>query len=221
MRTAHRLAAAAAAVLATAGSALVGAARASAAGELGLSWDGRTWQPDLTGPIFHSPQRWVPGDSASGRFYVRNQSADPASLAVEYRLPPSELMSADDLQIQARIDTGDWVTLAEGTTWLPVTDTTLAVGNQLPVDVRAVFEPASANRSQGESTPLSFHVILSGDVLVPGGPSSSRPAAAGDRHLSDTGVHDIGLLVVTGGGLVGIGLALIVPWRRGRENSDG
>lgn len=74
------LSAAAVTALAAAGS-LAGMPAASAAGDyLEFSTDGRNYSSTLSTPIFADSFTYVPGSTARGQVWVRNNSADPASL---------------------------------------------------------------------------------------------------------------------------------------------
>jgi hypothetical protein len=158
------------------------AAPATAAQQIGLSWDGTTWSTQLTGTLFNragSIQSWVPGDSDSESFYVRNQGGDAAQLKVEYDLPPNTLVNDTDFEVTASIDGAAPVVLTPGTDWLPVGDTRVANGGVAHVAVTATFRWTSPNHSMDEVLPIDFRVTLSELAgAPPGTDESSSPEAS-------------------------------------------
>lgn len=154
------------------------AAPAFAAGALGLSWDGATWATQLDGTLFNRPgsiHAWVPGDSDTEHFYLRDQGGDAARLTLEYDLPPNSLVNATDFEVTASLDGGTPLTLTPGATWLPVGGTTLANGGVADVAVTATFRWGSTNQSMTDAFPLTFRATLTEDV---GGPGSDVTPAA-------------------------------------------
>src|SRR3954451_20332829 len=86
------------------------ASPASAATKLELSANGVTWGANLPAPLFDPAFRWVPGDSESRSFYVRNHTGQDAVLNV-IMLPAQfgDLMASGDLTVSAQLDGGTWV----------------------------------------------------------------------------------------------------------------
>ncbi len=157
---------------------------ARAAGQLGLSWDGRAWASQLTGALFDRPgtiDRWVPGDSDTRHFYVRNQGGDAARLTIAYDLPPDTLVNADDFEVTAAVDGGAPVVITPGVGWLPLDQTTLADGAVADVAVTATFRLTSTNRSMSQAFPLAFRVTLTEVVGATPLPDAT-PTPAGVAH---------------------------------------
>lgn len=166
---------------------LLGGGPAAASDELGLSRDGTTWAPDLSDPLFEAAVRWVPGDSRTASFYVRNQSGQAGTLSLDILGTATDsLMQTGDLSVEAHGAGGDWTPVTE-----PGTHRLLSAG-QVPssatrrVDVTVTFDPASSNQSQVRSLDLALQVRLIQDV------EDNTP---GD-DASDDG---LGLLPDTGG----------------------
>jgi hypothetical protein len=221
---------------------LAGTSPASAASNLGLSWDGHTWSGSLTGRLFIGPKLLVPGDNASGRFFVRNMTGDAAMLRVQYRLPRSPLIGPHNVQVTARVGSGSWTPLVADDSWLPVTTTRLDQRAMRVVRVRATFDPRSGNSSQNRVEPVAFRVSLT--EAVPGVGTSTAAPSTGVTHagrggggprgggtgvgpngggggLPFTGVQ-VGLLLVLGAALIGAGLALLTGGRLfGRRGEHG
>ncbi|WGL50408.1 hypothetical protein P5P86_10550 [Nocardioides sp. BP30] len=222
-------------------SVLMGAAAPAAADpdRLGLSWDGRTWSAALTGSLFGtSPiERWVPGDSDTQHFYVRDQGGDAARLAVDYTMPPSALLSADDLTVTATVDAGAPVTLAPGTGWIALGGTSLGEGATSDVAVTAVFNPASTNASMHDSASVDFRVTLSqiagpsaqtvggggspshGDAGTGGSGNAAKSSGPGGL-LPSTGAPEIAWAVGLGLFCLGGGVGIAALSRRREEDSD-
>jgi hypothetical protein len=227
--------------LAVLGVGLTSALTAAAASPLGLSWDGRTWSTSLSGRLFDGPRLMVPGDSATGRFFVRNMSSDAAMLRVQYRLPPSPLIGRQAVQVAVRVGSDAWTTLTTSDSFLPVTTTSLDQGSMVAVRVRATFNPNAGNSLKSLMEPITFRVTLTESVPGPGTtsttPSSSAPtsgagstatthgttgaaAPTGGGGLAFTGVEALGLLLVAGAALVGAGLALLTGGRLLRRRGE-
>jgi hypothetical protein len=201
---------------------LAGVRSAAAASPLGLSWDGRIWSASLTGQLLNAPRLEVPGDTASGRFFVRNLGPSAAMLRVAYRLPQSAAIGPKDLQLTARVGSGTWTPLADGNRWLLVATTALDRGLMVPVDVRANFNPRSDNTSQHLVEPITFRVTLSGNVpaaATPSASSSHGATATGGGGLAMTGAQ-AGLMLIAGAVLVGAGFALFTGGRLFRRRGE-
>jgi hypothetical protein len=183
----------------------------------------------------------VPGDSATGRFFVRNMSSDAAMLRVQYRLPPSPLIGRQAVQVAVRVGSDAWTTLTTSDSFLPVTTTSLDQGSMVAVRVRATFNPNAGNSLKSLMEPITFRVTLTESVPGPGTtsttPSSSAPtsgagstatthgttgaaAPTGGGGLAFTGVEALGLLLVAGAALVGAGLALLTGGRLLRRRGE-
>ena len=135
-------------------------APAHAADEIGLSPDGATWSPQLAVVLFEADARWVPGDGETRSFQLRNQGTSPASMTVAAFSPSGDPVLASDVTISVRVDGATWTTLDLGAGPRPVTVAPVEVGRAVPVDVRAVFDPASANPTQNRVMPLTLRITL-------------------------------------------------------------
>lgn len=198
--------------------------RAAADGDqLGLSWDGSTWTTSLAGSLFSSsdsPRLWVPGDSDSARFLVRNRSGEGAALLVSYRLDRPAHLGGPVLRVSARVGRGHWQPLADTRGWLRLDRAALATGAVAVVTVRAVFSRTSRDATQARSAPLRFRVTLSqtsaGGPTSPGGPST-RGGPAG--LLPNTGTAVARWMIAAAMLCLGAGLALVARSRT-REGRD-
>lgn len=188
---------------------------AHAADELGLSWDGRAWSGDLRGSLFDPTLRWVPGDTRTRAFHVRNQADARGALSMSVTIrDPGHLLDRDDIALDARIGAGEWTRLRRtGDSFALATDA-LPARASVKVTVRARFDPASGNRSQGRHFRLAFHVTLADARAEP------DAGGAGDAPLPNAGAAMSGWLVVLGAVAVGGGAALMRRRPR-REDPDG
>ncbi len=206
---------------------------AQAAGELGLSWDGRTWLEQLSEPMFDPAARWVPGDVGTKAFHVRNQSESGANLNIAVVTRDDDgLLRHEDIGLSARVGAGDWVDLKRTDKNFKLNSDALPVGESRKVDVRAHFDFASPNRSQRKQLALQFRVVLSdakvspddfegpgdvnGEPIVPVDPGNVDDDSKGP--LPNTGAPAVGWFIIAGGIAIGIGLALIK--RRKREEPE-
>ena len=159
---------------------------ALAANQISLSWDGKTWVDQLSGTLFNRPgaiARWVPGDSDTEHFYVRNQGGDAAGVKIEYDLPPHALLDAAGVVLTASVDGGASVVLTPGVGWLPLGTAGLADGAVADVAVTATFRGSSTNQSMSQQLPIDFRVTLTEALVgtpVPQG--TATPHATGGSH---------------------------------------
>ena len=143
------------------------AAPAVAADELALSRDGEHWFSTIDAPLLAGPTRWVPGDSSTARFYVRNQAGDVGDLTVDV-IGTRVLLGTGDLEVAARGGGGEWTTVYQGGTHRLVTSPRIPPGEARAVDVRVSFDPAATNSSQLLSGNLHFRVTLTDTSIVDG-----------------------------------------------------
>ena len=187
-----------------------GPARADS--ELGVSADGSTWSFVLSGPLFDPAERWVPGDVRSSTFYVRNQASEAGTLAIEATaVDPDHLVAHDDITLDVRRDGGPWEPLPADGRPHGLVRPDLAAAAGARIEVRAGFTPASTNRSQASRLRLDLRVVLTEAAAV-AGPSEPEPGGL----LPDTGGVELAVLV-TGGGLVLIGYAIVLGTTRIRR----
>ncbi len=162
---------------------LLGVPAATAAEEIGLSSDGTRWTPQLTVPLFEPERRWVPGDAEVRTFRLRNQGPSPASVTIEALSADGDARLAADVALSVRVDGGGWVSLDLGA---PESDLTVLPEQSrrgVPVEVRAVFDPASTNPTQNLLLPLVLRITLSGDAWDVAG----EGAEVGAGPLDDPG----------------------------------
>ncbi|KQZ70126.1 hypothetical protein ASD66_10700 [Nocardioides sp. Root151] len=188
---------------------------AHAADELGVSRDGRTWADHLDGSLFDSRLLWVPGDVRTAAFYVRNQADDAGTLtiSVESR-DPDRLLRDDDLRIETRVGDQGWVALEQRDGAHRWEHSALPAGDSRRVQVRASFDPASANDSQRDHVGFRFMVTLA-DADAGAGPGDDGGDGLPGAGLPDTGAPAVGWTLVVAGIAIGTGLALMKRGRRG------
>lgn len=199
------------------------ASTAHAADEIGLSNDGVTWSSSLPKPLFDPDFRWVPGDSETASFYVRNQGPSGAMMTIEARSADSDkLMSNDDIAMKARVDGGDWVALANGIPTASLTSRGIRRGENVRVDVNAVFISSSPNRSQTKELDINFRVHLQDWVAANGGTGSGGTGGNGNGNgsgvtgaLPDTGAQIAAWML--GAGVILTVLGSLVVARRDRD----
>jgi LPXTG-motif cell wall-anchored protein len=198
-----------------AGTSPAGAVRLDDAAEISVSSDGVTWAADLATPLFESGDRWVPGDTRKGSFFVRNRGAQGATVRIEARdAGTRELTARGAVALFARTGGGRWHRLEMDTESAALNTAELPAGQVTQVDVRAVFEPGAGNETQAQSAALSFVVRLSDARVDHTGHDGDQ---SGDG-LPATGAPDLAVPVLTGSVLVGMGLVLV---RRRKETDHG
>ena len=166
-------------VAACAALAVLAPSTAQAADEIGFSNDGVTWSSSLPNPVFDPAFRWVPGDSRTASFFVRNDGPSTALMTIEARSADTdELLAVDDIDLQARVVGGSWVAIENGIASGPLTQGSIARGDVVQIQVNATFDPNSSNQSQSKRLPLSFTVTLT-DAL--------ESVSAGGGLLPSTG----------------------------------
>lgn len=91
-------------------------------GAIELSWDAKSWSPSLQGALFEPGDRWVPGETGTRTFWLRNGSADAASLRIGIDLVEDGLGVPADLKLSAQVANGPWVPVASSRDghWLAV-----------------------------------------------------------------------------------------------------
>lgn len=194
--------------------AVVGAAPARAADDVGLSPDGVVWYDALHRPLFDPDRRWVPGDAEVASFHVRNSGPTTAQLTIEVQSADGhDLMAADEVEVAARVADGDWFAIENGTPSRSLTDRAIAEGGQIRVDVRVRFSWAAPNSAMLGRLPIDFEVRLVEDAAVVDG---DRGDGGPGGWLPDTGSTVSWVVVWLGASLVGCGLALVVAARRRR-----
>lgn len=199
---------------------------AHAADEIGISRDGTSWSSNLDEPLFDPGLRWVPGDTRTSSFFVRNQGPSGSAITIEVRsLDSDELLADDDIHLRARAAEGAWVDLRNEVTSTRLTEETIEQAAAVRVDVNATFDRASTNQSQVGRLAIAFRVRLAdadADAAAgePGdGDLDGAAPSAGDTvgHLPDTGFATPRWIVLSGLGLALVGVLLASRLRGDRE----
>ena len=190
----------------------VTAAAARADDEIALSLDGATWRDELRAPLFDGARVWVPGDSETRSFFVRNEGPSDARLVISVVTEDDDRLLADgDVLLAVRVANGPWATVRNGDDVRGLVRGALRQGEDARVDVRATFRWASPEESMVETLPLRLVVALRQSGQVDEDPE--RP----DGLLPDTGGTVARWLVLAAVACVGIGLVLVVAGRRRRR----
>lgn len=225
------------ALLAVLGMTVALAAPAAAADELGVSKDAVTWSSELPGSLFDNSTRWVPGDSRTATFYVRNQSADYGKLTIDILGDHvGTLLDLGVLHITAS-GGGFGITASDGVERRLYMVAGIPSGDVVPINITVDFDDTSTNESQLLSTDLKFRVALSDDGRVllptpsdPADPSDPNTGTQDDTRtgnglyhrvtgaLPNTGAPEITWITVIGSILLGIGIAVV---SRRRRNPQG
>ncbi len=198
---------------------------AHAADEIGFSNDGVTWGTSLAEPIFDPDFRWVPGDDEIASFYVRNQGPTGAAMTIEARSADTDkLLSNDDIALSARVAGGPWVDLKNGVASESLTSRSITRGDVVRVDVNAVFDAQSTNRSQVKELALNFRVTLqdwraaNGDT---GDGSGNGSGSDNSGSLPDTGAQIAAWMIVVALGLMLAGSVIVARRDRSEVTSHG
>lgn len=184
---------------------------AVASPSVGLSRDGVSFGPSLDPPLFDPGIRWVPGDTRSASFYVRNQARDDADVAIDVLgVRTDSLLDTGDLTVSARGGGGAWSDVTSPGTHRLVSRVDVPAGNSTRVDVTVAFASESSNASELRRLDLDIRVLLSQDVgdLVTGG---------GSGLLPDTGAPALWSLIASL--ILMAGGSVLVQGHRQKENS--
>lgn len=174
---------------------------AQASSPIGLSRDGATWDSTLVTPLFDSAERWVPGDTRTETFYVRNQSSDEALLKLTIASIESDpLWVSGELDLSMRVDGATWVALDSG---MSTPASVLSPGDDVRVDIRADYEPTGTNQSQTRDLDFTVTALLTeyvdqGVADESADDDDDSGVESGSEEASDNGDTD-GSLPATGG----------------------
>lgn len=161
-------------------------ASAFAASELGLSSDRVHWSSDLSTPLFDPDFRWVPGDSETSSFWVRNQSRDPARLDVSMLgSSVDSLMRTGDLSVSVKAADGSGSSATTVGQHALISSRMVDPGQDERIDVTVAFDPAATNQSQVKEFDLQFAVLLTQDAASRPGGGTNR-GSDGDRGNGDS-----------------------------------
>lgn len=210
------------------------AAPAHAAGEIGLSPDGKKWSNKLAAPLFDSTVRWVPGDERTATFYVRNQSSSDALLDLVIEgSTVDDLMRTGDLTVTAQGGDSPWRAARAVGPQTMVQSQPLPPGTTNKMTITVAFAESSPNLSKRLAFDFNLRLSLtentSGIVLPPGqngskpgngqgnGPGNGNGNSGLQSLLPGTGNIIHGWWVALGLALTGGG-AVLVARRRKEEN---
>jgi len=195
---------------------LAGAPAQADGHQLALSTDGVHWH-DTIPALFPASVRWVPGDSASKAFYVRNDSSDGATLAVDLVGETEQnLMASGDLTISARVDGGPARAVSRTGTHALVRDVRVAPGNTHRITVRVALAADSRNPTQAERFDFHFAVRL---TQAAGNGNGNGHHHGQDNGLPNTGADISPLAILLALGLCVGGTALVAGSRRRPANT--
>jgi hypothetical protein len=165
-----------------------------------VSSDGTTWAADLGRPLFDPADLWVPGESRTSTFYVRNGGRTPASVRMAVLEPPGGL--SGEVALQARVEDEPWHPVSGELDADALNVVAAPASSARRVDVRAVFRGAARNATQASEVALRFVVQL-----------AQAPPVSRDG-LPATGAPDLRLPLLLAAAALAVGAALV---RRPRE----
>ncbi len=172
-----------------------------------LSADGARWSETLPEPLFNPAVLWVPGDTRTSSFYVRNQGVTAAELRMQVLAgAEDDLLSTGDIVLEARVEDSPWQPVGRAGRSAALNLVTVGWSGSRRVDVRAAFLPSARSDSQAAGVALRFVVQLSEAV-------AARPVP-GSPTLPATGAPALGLPLVLAAVCFGAAAALL---RRRRE----
>lgn len=198
----------------TAGQLLI-ASPAHAEDELRVSSDARHWQPNLDRPLFDPAHRWVPGDTETTTFWIRNTASSAGVLRVTIDPIDHDQFLATGLQIRARTTGGGWFRLAADGSPRRIADT-LPAGGTTRVWITTSFAAGAGNQSQDHHADVAVKVRLSERI---GGPGTDLPGSTGPGPdgLAGTGTDGSEVLLLVGAAAIGLGWAIVRPTRLRRQ----
>ncbi len=204
-------------------------APALAAGELGLGTDGVHFASTLPAPLFDPAFRWVPGDSETATFYVRNQAKNAGALDITMLAPAvHDLIDSGDLTVSAKFENKPFVSVTTAGAHTLVDSVTVPPKGIRKITIRVDFKPTSPNATQDKVLDLRFKVTLSqrgADVSGPqtgGGNGHGNGGVSAPGSLPSTG-NDVSPLTIILGALLcaaGAGLALFGQRREARKEGE-
>lgn len=194
---------------------LGGAPKAAASGGIGVSRDGVTWSPSLDSPLFDESIRWVPGDSRTGTFYVRNEGPSSARMSVDLLgQAQAALLDAGDLRVDARELGGEWRRI-DGSGSVTLSSSDVQPGEGMGVEVRVSMYADATNASQLQPGAFNVRVRLE-EPESPAGPG--RPAPG---ELAWTGGSFPTVIMLVAAGSLLLGAVLLRRSRRLSEAPHG
>lgn len=176
---------------------------------ISFSRDGDTWTSSIDGPLFDQSMRWVPGDSESARFFIRNDGGTPGDLTIDVTSSSAgDLIDTGDVRVMARGGGGRWTSTTKGGTQRLLSTRAIADGAVVPITVTIAIDADSTNVTQLRSTSFTFDARLT--------ESGDDDGTATRGLLPDTGAPLTWILAL-GAVIVGTGTAVLARHRDRRE----
>lgn len=167
---------------------LTTASSALADDRIALSRDGEVWSTQLSEPLFDPDVRWVPGDTRTESFFVRNESPESAELSIDLLGSAVDgLVKTGDLTVMASGGGSGWTETDESGTQRLVSNVGVGSASGTRVDVTVAFDADAVNVSQTLGFELDLRVNLQESL-----PGTSEPAtpADGDGDGAGDGAGD-------------------------------
>ncbi|NRD25582.1 hypothetical protein [Frigoribacterium sp. VKM Ac-2836] len=162
-------------------------AAAATAPRLMVSDDGEHWQGRLDSALFGDDLRLVPGASATGTFWVKNLSSEPATLTarlVDVTTSSPAFAEAVTVSSRSDLDVGALppVTLAGDGCTRVLAPLRLAAGREVPVTVSVALAESAADGTGGQTLDFGVLVTLTGlaGAAVPADCAPTGTAAPAD-----------------------------------------
>lgn len=156
----------AAVALAAALSALPLTAAHAAPGGVEVSPDGVIYTSTMTGALFTSISKWVPGDRDEASFYLRNSSSEPGHLRITLRdvvSSSTDLASALTVSAKTFVQSGAVVTVLEADPcWVLLEGQVVAPGEAVRVTMSMALGDLHGQAGQGATANAAINVALTG-----------------------------------------------------------
>jgi hypothetical protein len=174
------------------------AAPAFASSPVQLSRDGVHWVDAITAPLFNPAMRWVPGDSETATFFVRNHGGGAGGLTVDVLgSSAGQLLDSGALRITAKGGGGAWSTVSSPGLHRLLTAPHVPDGAVEAIAVNVTFDATATNPTRVRSAKLQFRVTL------------SEVTSASPSPLPDTGAPDLRWYAALSAILIGSRLAFV------------
>lgn len=187
-----------------------------------LSADGIAWSSELADPLFDPAILWVPGDSLTATFFVRNLAETNGWITAEAdRLGSTQPLAETDLSLAIRITGGEWQELGGGarTSNLGIVQPGVA---PTEVELRATMAPDAGNDTQRGNARFAIHVHLREAVDDHAAGSPSVPVNSGLAESGAARPMQAGVIWWwVAAAAIGVGTALVVdPSQKGRRGQE-